>query len=215
MPVTAPMGRRRTVASAEGGEAAEGAPRRRRDRRGRVQGGLGLRVSTQSRTARRSPAGRFDSGASYRTGCRGAPLAALQIRDDGPRSLDEDVVRGRTLASTSTHPPSTQVLPRDEGRTIVTTGRQTLLPAGGRATFRSKALVLLGTIVILSSMFALMASRPGMALGAGGGAERPGPLHRRCPCVRHGWVGLHRDRTAFDRRDRVVTDYAGRAGWPA
>ena len=34
----------------------------------------------------------------------------------------------------------------------MTTGRQTLLPAGGRATFRSKALVLLGTLLILGSM---------------------------------------------------------------
>ena len=40
------------------------------------------------------------------------------------------------------------------------TGRQSVLPAGGRATFRSKSLVLLGTLLILSSMFAYVASRP-------------------------------------------------------
>jgi len=48
----------------------------------------------------------------------------------------------------------------------VTTGRQTVLPAGGRATFRSKALVLLGTLLILGSMLAIAAGRPGSVLGA-------------------------------------------------
>ena len=44
------------------------------------------------------------------------------------------------------------------------TGRQTLLPAGGRATFRSKTLVLLGTLLIVGSMLAIAAGRPGSVL---------------------------------------------------
>ena len=48
------------------------------------------------------------------------------------------------------------------------TGRQSVLPAGGRATFRSKSLVLLGTLLILSSMFAYVAARPGSVLAVGG-----------------------------------------------
>ena len=38
------------------------------------------------------------------------------------------------------------------------------MPAVGRATFRSKGLVLLGTLVILGSMLAVAAGRPGSAL---------------------------------------------------
>ena len=48
------------------------------------------------------------------------------------------------------------------------TGRQSILPAGGRATFRSKTLVLFGMLLILSSMFAYVAARPGSALAVSG-----------------------------------------------
>ena len=47
------------------------------------------------------------------------------------------------------------------------TGRQTPLPAGGRASFRSKSLVLFGILLILGSMFAFVAARPESALAVG------------------------------------------------
>jgi len=91
------------------------------------------------------------------------------------------------------------------------TGRQTILPAGGRATFRSKALVLLGTLLILGSMLAIAAGRPGSAWAAGASSldhfTVTASASASAPATAGSTVAV--TITALDRRGRIVTDYAG------